>query len=60
VAMTVVEISPRAPDLSPLSSCCSWGATRCSAVAMSHLPGFGPAWPGPVLPGQRPAGPADL
>ena len=25
VAMTVVEISPSAPDLSPLSSCCSAG-----------------------------------
>src|SRR5689334_15672864 len=58
VAMTVVEISPRAPDLRPLSSCASCVSADCSAVAMSHLPGVGPARPGPVLPGKWSAGPA--
>src|SRR4029078_8638040 len=42
VAMTVVEISPRAPDLRPLSSCASCVSTGCSAVGMSHPPAFGP------------------
>src|SRR5204863_216945 len=55
VAMTVVEISPRAPDLSPLSSCCSCVSTGCSAVAMSHPPGFGPVRPGPSIPGRQAA-----
>src|ERR1043165_6712383 len=54
--MTVVEISPRAPDLRPLSSCCSCVAGDCSAVAMSHPPGFGPVRPGPSIPGRQSAG----
>src|SRR5215467_1466318 len=36
VAMTVVEISPRAPDFRPFSSGCSCDPTSCWAVAMSH------------------------
>ena len=34
VAITVLEIKPRAPDLRPLLSGCSWDSMACSAVAI--------------------------
>src|ERR1700730_16886304 len=43
VAMTVLEISPKAPDLRPLSSGCSWDVMACSAVAIPHPSGIDPA-----------------
>src|SRR5580693_3990196 len=36
VAMTVLEISPRAPDLRPLLRGCSCDSMACSAVAIPH------------------------
>src|SRR5262249_38303194 len=53
VAITVVEIRPRAPDFRPLSSCCSVGCLSSSAVAMAHL-----SWqrPGRDRPGHAGGG----
>src|SRR5271169_2458533 len=39
VAITVLEIRPRAPDLRPFSSGCSWDSMACSAVAIPHPSG---------------------
>src|SRR5215469_3106196 len=44
VAITVLDISPSAPDLRPFSSGCSVGATASLAVAMLTLPSGHPAY----------------